>query len=98
MILLTECDGTFLVLQITLFTCFPLVPDPVHAAVQPSGQATPPEVVHGAAREGQEEDLARAHRLNPHQEAEDVIIPRVEGPQDRIQKVCIIKRAYSMIN
>ncbi len=64
-------------------------PDPVHAAVQPPGEAPPAAVVRGAVGKGQEEDLPRAHLGHPLQEAKDVLLPGVEGPQDRVQEASL---------
>ena len=65
--------------------CFFL--DSVHAAVQSSGQAAAAEVVLGADREEQEEALEGAHPGHPRAQAQDELIPRVQGPQDRLQEV-----------
>ena len=64
-----------------------LSPDAVHAAVQPAGQAAPAEVVHGHGGAGQEEDGAGADAGGAGPQAQDVQLPRVEGPEDRLQEV-----------
>ena len=56
--------------------------DPVHAAVLAAGQAAAVQVVRGAARAAEEEGVSGDHSDGAVEEAEDVLIPRVEGPQD----------------
>lgn len=70
-----------------IITCH--VADAVHAAVQPSGQTAPAEVVRGAPRQAKKEDHPRAHHHDPGSETENVQLSGVEGPQNRIQKVPI---------
>ena len=65
----------------------PLVADSVHASIQPSRQATAPEVVHSPHREKQEEVLEGADHDHPHSKAKNVIVSRVERLQDCLQKV-----------
>jgi len=68
------------------------VPDAFHAAVQPAGQAASPEVVHGHGGAGQEEDGPRAHAGGAGPQAQDVQLPGVAGPEDRLQTVSLLHR------
>lgn len=61
--------------------------DAVHAAVQSTGQAAPAEVVRRPSGQGEEEDHAGADHHDSGAQAEDVLVPGVEGLQDRVQEV-----------
>ena len=74
----------FLKIYLKMLSCFL---DPVHASVQPSGQAQAAKVVHGSARKEQEENVSWAHCPNPQSKAKDVLFSRVQGSQDCLQKV-----------
>lgn len=63
-------------------------PDAVHAVVQQAGKAAVTEMVRASVRQGKEEDLQRLSPDHPGQEAQDVQLPGVEGPQDCLQEVC----------
>ena len=56
--------------------------DPVHAAVLAPGEAASLQVVRGTARAAEEEGVAGDHCDCVIEEAQDVLLPRVEGPQD----------------
>lgn len=64
-----------------------MVSDSFHAVVFPAGETAAPEMVHGPAREGQEEDCPRVDRRHSDPEAQDEQLHRVEGHEDRLQKV-----------
>lgn len=61
--------------------------DAVHAVVQPAGQAAVTEVVCASIRQGEEEDLQRSGPDHTGQEAQDVQLLGVEGPEDCVQEV-----------
>ena len=67
---------------------FFLFPDPVHAAVLAAGQAAAVQVVRGAARAAEEEGISGDNSDGAFEEAEDVLVPRVERPQDCVQTLC----------
>uniref|UniRef100_A0A8C5B498 AP complex mu/sigma subunit domain-containing protein n=1 Tax=Gadus morhua TaxID=8049 RepID=A0A8C5B498_GADMO len=88
------CDITY-ILICGLFSDHPTLhrgsigsQDAVHAPVQPAGEAAAAEVVRSSLRQGEEEDLQGPGPDHPGQEAQDVQLPGVAGPQDCLQEVC----------
>lgn len=61
--------------------------DAVHAVVQPAGKAAVTEMVCASVWQGEEEDLQRSGPDNTGQEAQDVQLLGVEGPEDCVQEV-----------
>lgn len=61
-----------------------LISDAVHAPVQSTGQAPASEVVRAAVRQGEEEDHQGAGADGPGSEAQNVQLPGVERPEDRV--------------
>lgn len=61
--------------------------DAVHAVVQSAGKAAVTEMVRASVWQGEEEDLQRPGPDHTGQEAQDVQLLGVEGPQDCVQEV-----------
>lgn len=63
-----------------------LAVDALSAAVQPSGETPPAEMVHGSQRSGQEEDHTGRHTNGAGSTPEGLQLPAVEGSEGRLQK------------
>lgn len=61
--------------------------DVVHAPVQPTGQAAATEMVHGVPGQDKEEDHTGTRHHHSRPQAQDVLVPRVEGLQNCLQEV-----------
>lgn len=70
-----------------VLNCPCLCVDAFHAAVQPAGEVTAAEVVHSHSGARQEEDGQGADADSARPQTKDVQLPRMEGPQDCLQKV-----------
>lgn len=66
---------------------FSSVADALHAPVQPPRQAETPEMVRRSPGQDEEEDRQGAHSHHPDEETENVFFSRVEGLENRLQKV-----------